>query len=103
MARILWSREALRNLESIGDYLYESAPEYAAALLPALVKATERLETFPRLGRIVPEFEAEAFRELIFENYRIVYAIEADTVIIYSLLHSPMDISGRLRALREKP
>jgi plasmid stabilization system protein ParE len=58
---------------------------------------------FPRLGRVVPEFEAEGFRELIFENYRIVYAIEADTVTIYSVLHTSIDVSNRLRDMRKKP
>ena len=83
--------------------MYDTAPHYAAALLSALVKAAEPLEQFPRLGRVVPELDSETLRELVFENYRIVYSIAADTVTIYSILHSSMDVSGRLHELRRKP
>ena len=69
-------------------YLYEYAPTYAAALLVALVDATEPLTRFPRSGRIVPEFDSEDIREAIFERYRIVYSVRRDTVTIYSVLHS---------------
>ncbi len=81
----------------------ETAPQYAAALLTALVESTEPLARFPRLGRAVPEFESETLREIIFEHYRIVYSIDADTITIYSVLHSSMDVSNRLRKLRKKP
>ena len=101
MARILWSDEALQTLEAVGDYLIETAPQYAGALMLALVEATSTLETFPRLGRVVPEFESEDLRELIFESYRIVYTIDGDTVTVHAVLHSSMDVSARLRGWKE--
>ncbi len=58
------------------------------------------LETFPRIGRIVPEFDNPDIRELIFEGYRIVYEQRDDSVIVVSVMHSAMDVANRLRNLR---
>jgi plasmid stabilization system protein ParE len=38
-----------------------------------LVAAVERLEAFPQSGRVVPERNDEAIREVIVRPYRIVY------------------------------
>jgi hypothetical protein len=40
-----------------------------------LVAAVERLEAFPRSGRIVPERNDETVREVIVRPYRIVYRL----------------------------
>ena len=47
------------------------------------------LKTFPLRGRIVPELERHGytrFRELIQGNYRIVYEVTADIVIIHLII-----------------
>jgi len=46
-----------------------------------------RLETFPKSGRIIPEFEIENLREIIYGKYRIVYEIERETVLILTVFH----------------
>ena len=43
---------------------------------------------FPRSGRVVPELEREAYREVILGTYRIVYRIEADRAEILTVVHS---------------
>jgi plasmid stabilization system protein ParE len=77
--------------------MLEVAPEYAAALVGGIVGATEPLATFPRIGRTVPEFADDTLREIVFENYRIVYEIHGDAVTLLSVLHSAMDVATRLR------
>lgn len=51
----------------------------------------DTLKTFPEQGRIVPELEKQNivdYRELIEGNYRIIYAIQGDTVIIHTIIDS---------------
>lgn len=46
---------------------------------------------------MVPEFEDQRLRELIFENYRIVYRVDGDSVLIASVIHSARDVATLLR------
>jgi plasmid stabilization system protein ParE len=55
VTRILWSPQALSDLESIRDYIAHDSPQYAELVLRRLVAAVDRLETFPKSGRVVPE------------------------------------------------
>lgn len=40
-----------------------------------MISQTDQLQTFPQLGRIVPEFRNQNIREIIFRPYRIVYRV----------------------------
>jgi toxin ParE1/3/4 len=46
-----------------------------------LISETDRLHDFPELGRIVPEYENQRLREIIFHPYRIVYRVNHDRKI----------------------
>ena len=50
-----------------------------------IVSKVESLQTFPRIGRIVPEYREECLRELIVTPYRIVFEID-DEVMKLSIL-----------------
>ena len=41
-----------------------------------LISETDRLQEFPELGRIVPEYKNDFIREIIFRPYRIVYRVD---------------------------
>ena len=49
--------------------------------------AVERLSTFPLSGRIVPECEDPAIREIIFGRYRIIYRVQGDLVELLTVHH----------------
>jgi plasmid stabilization system protein ParE len=51
------------------------SPRYADFVVHRLVAAVERLEAFPQSGRVVPERNDEAIREVIVRPYRIVYRL----------------------------
>jgi toxin ParE1/3/4 len=55
-----------------------------------MVTKVQSLQSFPRIGRIVPEYREERLRELIMAPYRIVYEIddEATTLTILRIWHS---------------
>ena len=97
MARIVWTREALRNLDLIGDYMLDVAPASAGPLVARLVDAIEPVASFPRMGRVVPEFGVENLRELVIDNFRIVYEIDGEAVYVLSVFHAAMDVASRLR------
>jgi plasmid stabilization system protein ParE len=46
-----------------------------------LISETDRLQEFPELGRIVPEYRNDDIREIVFRPYRIVYRVNHENKI----------------------
>ena len=87
MARIVWSPDAAADLEEICDYIAENSELYARVFAQGIINAIERLQIFPESGRIVPEYNQKDMREIIFQNYRIVYRIRSDAIEIVTITH----------------
>jgi len=71
MAEIGWSVKAAKDLRAIEDYSARDSPLYAVHFVNRLVAAAERLQTHPLRGRVVPEYDRQDLRELIFRSYRL--------------------------------
>lgn len=88
MADVVWSAQALRDIESIRDYIAQDSPAYADLVVRRVVGATERLSAFSELGRIVPERGVPSLREVIIRPYRVVYRLRDDAVQIVTVFHA---------------
>jgi len=75
MAAIHWTRSALRDARDIVEYIAKDSPAYAVKLGDKFFETVERLDTDPRVGWMVPEFERDDIRELLVSPYRIVVAV----------------------------
>lgn len=85
--KIVWSPLAIEKVAKIADYIAKDKPSAAEEWLNTLFAKVERLETSPKIGRIVPEINSESFRELIYGNYRIIYRIEKEQLAILTIHH----------------
>ena len=47
----------------------------------------EQASESPMSGRVVPEYKDPALRELFWKNYRLVYSIEEDRILIVAIVH----------------
>ncbi len=99
MGKIKWTEKASSNLQAIHDYIAKDSKTYAARFIKSLIRATIKLEQMPRCGRIVPELEDYGFREVVYQNYRIVYRLVGDSedVEILAVLHGAREIKKALR------
>ena len=90
MTTIVWTPQARRDVVAIEDYYLDVAPAYAELVGSALLSATRRLETFPHSGRIVPEVNDPAIREVVWREYRVIYHATDDgsRVDVLTVLHS---------------
>ncbi len=88
MTRIVWTLQAIEDVEAIQSYVARDSPSYAALLAERIVESVERLKEFPRSGRVVPEVGKEPFREVIFGTYRIVYRLTGEGVDILTVVHA---------------
>jgi addiction module RelE/StbE family toxin len=75
MVEIIWTDNAIQDLNEIGEYIGNGSPKYAELTVSTLFNTPSILIDHPRAGKIVPEFGSPSIRELICGNYRIVYRI----------------------------
>ena len=91
MVQIIWSSLADDDMKMIYNYISLDSSFYAEKVLAKIFERTSILESQMHIGRIVPEFENPSIRELIEENYRIIYEIfEGSSVAILRVFHRPM-------------
>lgn len=95
--KLEWSERALSDVAHLRDYIAQDSPLYANLFVERLVKRTENLVDFPRMGRPVPEAERDDIRELIYQGYRLIYRLEEaqDRIRLVTVIHGSRDI-GRL-------
>lgn len=88
MARHLtWSPEAIEDIESIASYIERDSAWYAKAVASKIVETAERISQHPELGRIVPEIGDPAIRERFVYNYRIIYRLDSERILIAAIIH----------------
>ena len=86
--KVEWSPLAIRRVREEAAFIALDKPGAAATWAASVFDAVERLATFPRSGRVVPEIGREDLRELLHGGYRIVYRWTGDMVIILTVRHS---------------
>jgi len=74
----IWSPAARDDLHDIVVFIGRDNPERAMAFGYELISKTDKLQAFPGMGRIVPEYRNQNIREIIFRPYRIVYRINRE-------------------------
>ena len=80
------SNEAQEDFLDVYSELYEKNIDYADHWEREFFKKIELLETFPYMGRIVPEAESlRNFRELLIDNYRILYVVGKTKVVVVGI------------------
>ena len=79
MARVTWTDAALRDVRGIHEHSTRDSRPAAEGMVRRLRTEGARLARFPELGRIVPEYDDPAFRELLVSPYRLVYRYQRNT------------------------
>ena len=89
--QIIWSASAAQDVEAIVEFISRDSIFYASRVAQRIVAAVERCSTFPKMGRMVPEFEDdEAIREVIVYSYRIIYRLKANAIHVAAVVHGSL-------------
>ena len=86
-SKVIWSPQAIADLQQIGDYIARDSIQYANRVGERMLAAMERAAEFPQMGRVVPEREEEAIREVIVYSYRLIYRVKPDVVELITIIH----------------
>jgi addiction module RelE/StbE family toxin len=84
---VIWSPEAIEDVDSIGEFLARTSPNYASTVVSKLLEAARKLRSFPFAGRVVPEVGNEMIREKFILDYRLIYRIQDDEVLVIAIIH----------------
>ena len=89
MAKVIWTENALADLDDIGEYISKDSVRYAELTVLMLFESPDILESHPLAGKIVPELKNESIRQLIRGSYRIIYHLaNSDQVEILTVHRS---------------
>ena len=100
--RIVIAPSAVADLEEmLAWYKEQGAADTGKRIARELLAASRELSRFPEMGRIVPEFESPAFRELIRPPYRIVYRLDEERIAVIRIWRSERLLIGPDRETTE--
>ena len=95
MATVLFSPEALNDLEEIKSYIQDDLENDIAAAntLKKIFDRILELESFPKMGALLNSVTNtdNSYRYLLCNNYTAFYRIEKDSVYIFRVLYGRRD------------
>lgn len=86
--RLVWAPSSLDSIDKTADYIAMDSVFYAKTFVKKVFAFGEQIALFPESGRVVPEYNNELVREIIWGNYRIVYRIDDDIVNVLTVSNS---------------
>lgn len=92
MAQIIWSEPALLDLAGVAEYIAISNPVAAKILVQKIMEKIDRLELFPKSGKIPNEISALGYREVVVPPCRIFYREDAEIVYIVHVYREERDL-----------
>lgn len=84
--RVEWSERANFDIGEIAAYKLRSNSDEAFRWTNAVYGLARDLETFPEMGRIIPELDNPRLCELVFESrYRVMYRLTGEEIQILTV------------------
>jgi plasmid stabilization system protein ParE len=84
---IRWTQVARERLNGIIEYIAEDDPAAARRWSESLFHRVEKLQTFPEMGRVVPEVGKREVREVFHGDYRVIYKVRRREVLVLTIRH----------------
>ena len=82
---VILTPQSLDDLANIVAFIGRDNPEKAVAFGNLLIDKALSLGTFPERGRVVPEVDDPAVREIIHGPYRVIYEHFQNPAAVYVL------------------
>ncbi len=83
--KLRWSRRAQQDLLEIGRFIAKDKRAVARKWVERLRRRARQAAKFPNSGRVVPEYSRPELREILLQNYRIVYQVGEGAVEILTV------------------
>jgi plasmid stabilization system protein ParE len=80
--KLIWTERASSDIEAIVRYIARRNPRAASIIGFGIYHRVEILLQHPEAGTILEELREAGWRKLIFRRWKIIYRVEADTIVI---------------------
>lgn len=87
--KVLLTRRAQNDLADIYDYIAVGSSTNAATFVLIIEEKVFSLATLPERASMIPEniLLGTRYRQLIHGNYRIIFRIQGDSVMVLRIIH----------------
>ena len=91
--RVIWSSEALEDLETIYDFLAESSQQAAQNVSERILLRVRQIEDFPQSGVLHRSLKGNnrEYRYLVEGNYKIIYSLIPKYAVIAAIFDTRKD------------
>lgn len=96
---VVWAASAQSAFDAVLADIFKDSPDGAARVLVRSLDAAGSLTTLSDRGRVVPEIGDVALREVFVYQYRLLYRVRDDRVVIVAFLHGARDFEKWRREL----
>ena|ERR1043165_5120176 len=94
-AIVKWTDGALADIEAIAEYIARDSEKQAKLQVQLFFEQAAVLEQYPLKGHFVREVHNAEIREILVNNYRIIYRVLApDLIHVLTVYHSKRLLSG---------
>jgi addiction module RelE/StbE family toxin len=83
--KLRWSERSVNDLIAIQKYIAQDNPQTAKTWVAKLRQRARCAADTALAGRIVPEFNQTDMREVFLGNYRIVYRVGGDGILVLTV------------------
>lgn len=98
--QVIISEQAAKDMSDIYDYICSTIgmPQIAMGQFNRIAEAIDTLSYFPERIKIMPDLKRpkKEFRQLLVDNYSVIFIIKEKTVYISRVAYSPSNIASKL-------
>ncbi|TXI62270.1 MAG: type II toxin-antitoxin system RelE/ParE family toxin [Flavobacterium sp.] len=91
MKSVFWSKASLDSLETIHNFIFQNSPQNAEKVVETLLNLGDDLAKFPHKNPKEPLFNDETIRYFPKWNFKIVYRIEENRILIINIYSTKMN------------
>lgn len=91
--RVVWAESAQQALDEVLGDIAGASLDGAIRVLTRALETAESLATLSDRGRVVPEIGDSTLREVFVYDYRLLYRVGEDRVVVRAFIHGARDFS----------
>jgi len=83
-----WTDRAVLDLAGIAEFISRTSAIYAEGVVAHIDYRLQLLRSNPQMGKCAQEAIDLDVRELVIENHRVFYRVQADAIELLAIVHS---------------
>ena len=99
---VIWTLQAQATLDEAISYIAEDSMPAAQRMLERALEVAASLAILSERGRIVPELETLAIREVFVQRYRLIYEVRETRIEVLAFLHGARDFAKWQQSGKER-